>query len=284
MDNDNILSNWQGALADTYQQLARQLADILPQLLSAVLLLLAGWIVALVAARGARSLLAVMASLVGRWLPASAQPRDSLTPVQIAIGGRVIFWLVMLFFIAAGASALGITVFSRLVTDVVAYLPKLLTGLLIMLAGYWLSRIGKSIATAAAASAGMLEAGLVGAAVQVGVVFTALVIGVQQLGIDIQFLTQLLAVVLGVLLAGFSLAFGLGARQLVANVIGAQQLRKQYRVGDTVKVAQVSGVIVDITATTVVLDTGEGRATVPASKFQERVVVINDHSASDTSG
>ena len=101
--------------------------------------------------------------------------------------------------------------------------------------------------------------------------FTALVVGIEQLGIQIQFVTELLLVVAGVLLAGVALAFGLGAQQLIANIVGAQQLQKFCRLGDRLNIAGTEGVVIEITSTGLVLETDAGRSWVPAKLFLETV-------------
>ncbi len=279
--NPMAAADWQAALAQTWQQIIGQLIAIIPQLIVAVTIVAIGWIVAYAAANGAKKLLSMMGMVLGKLttsMPATHTHKPA--PAQIEAVGKIVFWLIMLFFIVAAASALGLSVFTNLITSVVAYLPKILVGLVIFVCGYWLAGIANSLTTAAMKSAGLGEAALLGGVVQVLLLITTLVIGTQQLGIDIDFLTELLTVILGVSLAGFSLAFGFGARQMVANVIGAQQLRKHCRIGDRIKLAQAEGIVIDITATIVVVDSDLGRVTIPASKFQERIATIEVHSGS----
>ena len=73
------------------------------------------------------------------------------------------------------------------------------------------------------------------------------------------------------MLAGAALAFGLGARNLIANLIGAQYLRKHCRIGEQMQLGDIEGSIVEVTQTCVVLDTDYGRAVIPAKMFQEQV-------------
>jgi small-conductance mechanosensitive channel len=75
-------------------------------------------------------------------------------------------------------------------------------------------------------------------------------------------------------LGAASLAFGLGARTAVGNVIAVHYLRKSYRVGDAVRIGSIEGEIAAITRTAVLLETPDGQVEVPASKFSEEISVL----------
>ena len=123
-------------------------------------------------------------------------------------------------------------------------------------------------------SAGVEQRALIGRLAQLATFLAAVVIGIDQIGIDVSFVTTIIAVVLGVVLAGFSLAFGLGARQLVANLIAADTLRRSFRIGHRARIDGVEGEILELTSTSVVIATAEGRAIVPASRFAAETAVI----------
>jgi hypothetical protein len=102
----------------------------------------------------------------------------------------------------------------------------------------------------------------------------ALVMGTKQAGIDSTFLMIALPVALGVLLGGAALAFGLGSRTAVANIIASHDLTRHHEVGQRVRIGGLEGRIERLTPTAVVLQSAEGRAVVPAKLFSEEVAVI----------
>jgi hypothetical protein len=126
----------------------------------------------------------------------------------------------------------------------------------------------------ALASAQVEQRELVARLAQTATFLTALIIGVHQVGVNVSFVTQVIAVALGSVLLAFSLAFGLGARGLVANLIGTHYLRRQLQPGVRVKLAETEGEIIEITPTNVVIETDEGRAFIPARMFSEQVSVL----------
>ena len=56
----------------------------------------------------------------------------------------------------------------------------------------------------------------------------------------------------------------------MANILASYYLQKTYRVGHRVRVGDFQGEIIDITATSVLLETAEGRVSVPASSSASR--------------
>lgn len=262
--------DWQGTLVETYQEFTRQAIDHIPLLLGALVLLFAGWVMACILRLLARKLIRGLDVLLLR----AAQKRGlQQSPVRsyARLGGDIVFWSVLLFFVAASANMLDWKIFSGVASALLTYLPNVLTGLLIILAGFALSGVARSAVAGTAESTGIAQGDLLARIAQVTVVLTAMVIGVEQLGINVAFLTTTLIVVAGVLLGGAALAFGLGAKHFVANVIGVQTARKHYQAGQLIKLGEVEGYLLEITPTLVILDTKQGRAAVPAKLFHEQV-------------
>jgi small-conductance mechanosensitive channel len=102
----------------------------------------------------------------------------------------------------------------------------------------------------------------------------AVLVAVNGLGIDLTVLNVALGVVLGATFGGVALAFGLGARTAVSNIIGSHYLRQIVRVGQTVRLGAVQGEVEAITPTAVVLKNADGRVIVPAKEFSEAVSTL----------
>ena len=73
---------------------------------------------------------------------------------------------------------------------------------------------------------------------------------------------------------GVAFAVGLGARDYIANLIGAHYLRQAFLAGQTIRVGDVEGRILEVTATVVVLETPDGRVTLPGRIYNEQAIAI----------
>ena len=270
----NAYDGLRDSLAAALAQVAARLADYVPSVLGAAVLLFVGWIVAR-ALRGmtvrAMGLLELVLHRVFRGRGASA---PALPSSSIRIVGSILFWVVILFFVAAATQVLGLAVFTAWLKDLVGYLPTLVAGALIVLAGVLLSDLARDLTIAALPALPERQRLLVGRAVQGMLLVAAVVVGADQIGIRVTFLVILAAIVAGAVIGGVALAVSLGARTFIGNLIGAHYLRQAFGIGQRVRVAGYEGNIVDLTAVSLVLETADGRVTLPGKVFNEEPIVL----------
>jgi small-conductance mechanosensitive channel len=84
----------------------------------------------------------------------------------------------------------------------------------------------------------------------------------------------MVTVLASTVLGGLALALSLGARTYVSNLIGAHYLSQQFRAGQTVRVGNFEGHILEFTATSMVLETADGRVNLPAKIYHEEPIVL----------
>lgn len=262
------------ALSQRVNSLAHLLAERVPDLLLAVLLLLVGWLLARVVRAAIRGLGHRINRGLERVLRAERASRLNVSPTMLRLMGTAAFWIILLLFVSFATDLAGLEGVSEWLRSVLRYLPTLLFGLTIIVAGHLIGLLVRDLLLEALASAHVEQRELVARLGQTATFLTAVIIGVHQVGLDISFVTQVIAVALGVVLVGFSLAFGLGARGLVANLIGTHYLRRQFQPGARVRLGEVEGEVLEITPTSVVLETPEGRAHIPSRLFGEQVSVL----------
>jgi small-conductance mechanosensitive channel len=169
---------------------------------------------------------------------------------------------------------LGLDAFTAWLAGVVNYVPTLFSGALIIGAGFLLSRLARDLVVATSQVSGTRQRELLGRTVQAIILVTALLVGADQIGIKVTFLVIVAAVAGGTVAISVALALSLGARSYVANLIGGHHFRHSFSVGQTVRVAGHEGRILDLTPVSVVLETEEGRVTLPAKVFGEEAIVL----------
>jgi len=185
------------------------------------------------------------------------------------IVGGVVFWGVLLFFIATASDALGLPLLTSVVASFSLFVPRVFAAVLILVVGLVIGNLARGAISATATSAGSSIGPGLGQLVRIAIVTSAVLIAMGELGIDIAILTAFFSVALAALLGGFALAFGLGARTAISNIIGSHYLRKTFEIGQSVRIGDVEGVIAELTATAVILDVPDGRMIVPAKQFVE---------------
>lgn len=258
-----------------FRDVADSFTGFIPALTGAAVLLLAGWLLgralAWAARRGVHGLLTRLASRPA--LHGAIQSSGAATQAPAMIGGFV-FWVVFVFFLAAALETLGLPVVTASLSRAAYYLPNVLAALLVVFAGLIAAKVVGGAVARAAAAAGMTFGPAIGGTVRGTVILVAVVVAIDQIGIQANILIVLVSVVIGATLAGAGLAFGLGARTAVSNIIASHYVAQAYRIGQTVRVAGIEGKIVQTTPTAVFITGPEGRVMMPAKRFGEEPSVL----------
>ena len=237
-----------------------------PEIL-ALLVAVAGFILARYASRASLSLL----GLIERGLHRVAPQRHTALQgnVQTVIS-RLIYYVVLGFFLLVALRSLGVTVLADWLDVIIIYIPQMLVGALIIVGGYLLSILARTlVGNLIGAGAGELIPRMV----QYLVIIAATVTGLGQMAIDISFLSAITIVVLAALLGGLSLAFALGGRDVVANLLARRELDR-FQVGDQIRIDGTEGRILELTQTSVIIESGEEQLTIPAARFITSVVAL----------
>jgi small-conductance mechanosensitive channel len=251
-------------------ELTARLQDFLPELLAAAVLVLVGLLVALAVRFLAGRLLTRLlerARKRAEFRETVDEPEVHSTIPMIVAG--FVFWVTWLFFLSAAIESLGFTVVTDVLSRVTYYLPDVFAAIVIVLAGGIIARVVQRAAIEGARSAGVLQAERVGRAAQLMVLVVSVLVALDQIGIDAQLLMILMAVLMAATFGSAGLAFGLGARVAVGNIIASRYVVQMYRVGQTVRIGEIEGEILQTTPTAVLLATAEGRMLVPARRFSE---------------
>jgi len=246
--------------------------QLVPAVFGAVLLLVAGWILARVLRAVAQRAFVLLDALVTRMLPASSG--------RVRLGrsggvlGAIVFWIVLLVFTTAATRVLGLETFATWLGRLLDNVPTLLAGALIVVAGWVLSRFASELVLAAAARVDPAQRVILARATQVAILTVAILVGADQVGLKVTLLVILLAAVAVPIVGGFTLAVSLGAREYVANLIGAHYLGQTFELGARIRVAGFEGRVLEVTATSVVLETDEGHVTLPGRLYNEEPIVF----------
>jgi hypothetical protein len=221
-------------LRQSTTQIVDHIANFLPGLVVAVLLLLAVFVLALFA----RAVLArVLQGLdfdrrleqygvtgLIEW-PASRSPSRDLA--------RLVYWTILILGLLLSLTALNATMPSLFALSVFEYLPHLLAALLILAAGAVAARFLARSVLIGAVNMQMPSARLLSLAVKWLVLLVTVAMALDHLRIGRSVLLLAFAILFGGVVLAAALAVGLGARDVVGRTL-EEQLREPARRDDTV--------------------------------------------------
>jgi uncharacterized protein YacL len=206
---------------------------------------------------------------------ASALDTSGVRAVAPRLIGSLVFWIVLTLFGVAAVEILGLPILTNLLGRLAAYLPNIVAAAALVIGGLAAARLARGAAVRTAGLMGLEKQSeaLAGVA-HVLVITIAGLMALEQLGLHGRVLELILAVTLGSVLAAAGLAFALGARTAVANIVAARYVTQLCRLGQEVRIDDVQGTVVEFTSTAVIIESKEGRVIVPAARFHEGSPVL----------
>jgi len=197
---------------------AGQLWEVLPPLIAAALILLAGYF---------------LARQVQRWVDDSRKRLDfdrvihagGLDQVVERTGSRLdpvralaklIFWLVMLVVVLLASAALGLESINQMFGTMLSFLPSLIAAIVVVILGMI---VGEFVRGLIVALAGNLAGVPTLAKLAKGaVVLISIFLALQQVGVSQEIVTATFTLILGAVALAAGLAFGLGNRELAGEI------------------------------------------------------------------
>jgi small-conductance mechanosensitive channel len=267
------LQVWWAQLIDVLRDTLKGLATYLPVALTAVVVLIIGWVLARLIRELVRRTLEHMDWLFMRVMAKSSERSAALTRATSRAVSSVVYWIVLLIFAASALRILGGPLLEHWTENLLGYLPQAIGGVIIIVIGLIGATIARHILEQASVGLGIGQSTVIARLAQAVIVISAVVIGIDQLGVNVNFLIQLSTVTAASVFGGIALVFALGTRQHLANLIGAHYARKHYAPGDHVRVGAFQGRIVEIADGCVFLETDQGDVSVPAQSFSQEPFV-----------
>ncbi len=206
-------------LRTSFNQVVNDLVTALPGIIGAAVILVVGWIVAKVVSGIVRGLLeraGADRALASRSRDVYGDAAKSFTPSRVA--GTVVFWVIVLVFLIAAANFLGWPQVSVLLNGFITWLPNLVVAVIILIAAPVVARIARGAVEAGSAQAGISSGRMLGRLAEIGIIAFAVLIAINQVGIASDLVNILFIGIVAALALGFGLAFGLGGREVAAQV------------------------------------------------------------------
>jgi hypothetical protein len=205
-------------LVQRLEEIITQIAAFLPQLALALGILMAGFAIAKMVERGAD--LALHRIGFDRWMreggvtEALERAGTRLDPSSVL--AKLVFWTVMLLVILMSASALGVAAVSVLFAELLAYIPNVMAAIIVLVIGLLLGEFVKDLVLASAGGLAMGRA--LARTGKAAVILLAVFMALEQLDIAQDIVLVFFVAVVGAAALAAGIAFGLGGRDVAAEI------------------------------------------------------------------
>ncbi len=267
-----------GSLAtESLTSIFKDIVSALPGIIGAIIVLILAWIIIKITSFILRKILRIAridtvsqkindAKLFGE----KSEVKVDVSKILLGFV-KGILWIT---FIIVAAEIMGLTVISTEISNLLRYLPVLLSAVVIFMIGMFAAKLIRKALIGIFESMGMSGSKIVSGIVYYMIIVFVLVTALNQAGIDTEIITSNITMIIGAFLLAFAIGLGLGSREVVADLLTTFYARKTYAVGDAIKTKKIEGVIEAIDGISVTVKTKTARLVIPIKDLVQNKVEI----------
>lgn len=216
-----FLEQLKAAIYQPLDLLVTKVVGFVPTLLSVLIILILGWVVALAVEKVVVRFLklARLDAVSEKSGISNVLLKGDIHKTLSELIGGIIYWLFMLVVILAAVNILNLTVAAELLNSVILYIPSVIAAIFILVLGIFFASILATSVRTAASNYGITQAKGLAKTSQVIVIIFAAVEALKQLRLDVSLFTMLIQAVVFAIALGFALAVGLGCKDLVGRSV-----------------------------------------------------------------
>ncbi len=255
------LDPWTQSLFAAMTALWTKVANFIPNLFGALVVVILGFLVAKLLDTLLSKLLAKFGLdrlMAGTGLTKLLGRGGFKVPISTLIG-KIVYWFVLLIFLVSAAESLGLQRVSATLDMLALYLPKVFGAALVLLVGVLLAQLVNGVVRGAAEGVGLDYAAGLGRVAQWLVIIISISVAISQLEVKTDLLNHVIVIALITVGLAAALAMGLGSREIASQILAGIYVREMFQVGQQVQVGEVEGQIeaIGTVKTTVLTDDGE---------------------------
>lgn len=255
------LTSWTQFFSDS---LAKAV-PVLLTILGAIFILIIGWLIArLISSAIVRLLTAVNFDKLAEKVNVNdflEKANVRLTPS--AIIGKLVRWVIILIAFVAACDHVGLEAVSVKINELINYLPTLFSAIIIFLIGIYIATFIRDLIRGATASLGMSAGKVVSNLVFYFLFVMVALTALEQAGMDTTVITSNMLIIMGSILAAAAISYGFASRHVLSNILAGYAGRNTFKKGQTIEIEGFKGKIIDITSTSVILDSGSEKIVIP---------------------
>ncbi len=263
-------------ILDIVKEVIAKFASALPNIVGAVVIALLGWLISKLVSR---ALLKILETIKIDRFGDKINETEFATKANFQLKlsrflSKLAYYFLMLIFLMAATDVLGMPVVSEMVSDLINYLPRLLSALILFVLGIYLAEFVKNIVLAAANSLAIPSAKIIANFVFYLIFLTLTISALGQASIETSLITSNLTVILGGVVLAFSLGYGFASKDTMANFLASFYSKNKVKIGDIVSVDGSKGRVIAMDSASLTLQ-GDGKIIViPLKKLTSEKVEI----------
>jgi small-conductance mechanosensitive channel len=274
----NSVTNYSELTIASLRAMGEKTMGVLPNIIGAFILILIGWLVAKGISWAVKRVLTSIG--LNRWTAklnnSEFFSENEVKFDAVKVISQFAYWIVILLFVITASETLGWSAVSHEIGGLIRYIPKLISAIIILVIGLYIASVIRKAIHATFSSVGISGAkGISTMAFYIIAIFLSIT-ALNQAGIDTSVITNNITIILGSVLFAFAIAFGLGSKELLQNMLSGMYSRRTFHVGQKIKMDDIIGIIDTMDSLNITIQTQSGRVVIPAQQFLNSRVEILD--------
>ncbi|MCU0452773.1 MAG: hypothetical protein MUE68_03880 [Bacteroidetes bacterium] len=209
------------AISSSLRDFWLQVLALLPRILTGLVLLIGGWIVAKLVRRATLRVLrfARVDALAEKAGIESFLMRGGISFTFVTILANFVYWVLLLTMLLAVLHSLGVAAAADLIERIVSYLPNVLGAVLVLIFGSLFANLVRTMTSGYLNNIGIKGVPFIAGLTYYAVLFFVLTVALEQLSIGGAILVSAFQIAFGALCLALALAFGLGGREMASRIL-----------------------------------------------------------------
>lgn len=272
------ISEWNVGIKKSLSSMTDELAGVIPNILGAIVIIILGWL-----------LTKIVVGIIRKALKLAKADKldDKINEIEIfedrklnfniiKIVSKFVKWIMYIMIVIIVADVLNLTMISEEIRNILRYLPQLFSALVIFTLGLLLANLVKKGIRSFFESMELSGAKMISQAVFFLLIIFISITALNQAGVDTEIITSNITMIMASFLLAFSIAFGLGAREVVADLLRTFYARKTYEIGQKIEFQNAVYEVEAVDNISVILKNDQGKLVVPIKDIVESQIKIKD--------
>ena len=260
-----------------FEDMWQELLAFMPKLIAVIAVLIIGWLLIKIVSFLIKKALkfSKIDILADKIKEIDIFKNVSIKPTIIVV--KVVKWMVLLLMLIIISDILGLQMLTEGIASFIGYLPRLFSAIAILMIGIYIANIIKNAIQSLFKSLDLGGSNVIGNIVFFAIVVIVAITALNQAGIDTEMITSNLTLILGSLLLAFTIAFGLGSKEIVQRLLFGFYSRKNLNVGQKIKIGSIEGTIEAIDNIYLTLITDDGKFIFPIKEVNDTIIQVWDN-------
>lgn len=255
-----------------------EITKFFPSIIGALVVLILGWLIT-----------KLVVKLIKKALKLAKANKldDKLNEIELVEGKKLNFdtikivstfvkWVIYIMLLIIVSDILNLKIISEQISNFLGYLPQLFVALIIFTLGLLFANFVKNGLKSFFESMDLSGGKMISQIVFFLLIIFLSITALNQAGVNTDIITSNLTMILAAFLLAFALAFGLGAREVVADLLRTFYTRKTYEIGKKIEFQNKEYEVDSISNISIVLKNSEGKLVVPIKDIVENQIKVVD--------